>query len=348
MKLNIYQKIASTTVVAVVFLIFVGGLVRATGSGMGCPDWPKCFGEYIPPTSVEQLPADYKSHYVEQRVEKNARIVKMLNGLGFTELAHTIENDPNVHREEEFNAIKTWIEYLNRLVGVVIGFLVLGTFFSSLKYWKTQKSITIVSFLALFLTVFQAWIGSVVVSTNLLPGTITLHMVLALVIVNVLIYGVFKASKQSIHIDMEGVIRTKLFWSGVVLMVFTTIQLVLGTQVREVIDLLKGAADLTARSGWIDEAGTTFLIHRSFSWMVLFAGIYAGFIVVKNQISGLVKKLVYANLGLIIAQILIGVILEYFHLPPPFQVLHLVGIAIMVSVQFTLLLVLKMKPKADA
>ena len=128
MNLNTYQKVAILTVVATLFLILVGGLVRATGAGMGCPDWPKCFGQFIPPTHVSQLPADYKQVYVEQRLEKNAKIVSFLNSLGFVDLASNIENDPNVGKEEEFSAIKTWIEYINRLIGAIIGLLVLTTF----------------------------------------------------------------------------------------------------------------------------------------------------------------------------------------------------------------------------
>jgi cytochrome c oxidase assembly protein subunit 15 len=325
----------------------VGGLVRATGSGMGCPDWPKCFGEFIPPTSAEQLPADYKTQYVQQRIEKNERIVKMLNGMGFIELADRIKNDPNVLREEEFNAVKTWTEYINRLVGASIGVLVLATFITSFKYRKSQKSIVIVSGTALILTLFQAWIGSVVVSTNLLPGTITLHMVLALVIVNVLIYGAFKASADFIHINMDERLRKKLYLGGLLVLGLTIIQLVLGTQVREVIDVLKGAEDLTARSTWIEEIGRSFTIHRSFSWLVMIAGLYLGYLVVKNDTDPLIAKLVHANFGLIILQITAGVILEYFHMPPAFQVIHLVGIAVMVSVQFLLLLVLKMRTNLD-
>src|ERR1700739_1057884 len=115
---NRFQKTNLITIILLFILILAGGVVRSTGSGMGCPDWPKCFGCVVPPTNISQLPKDYKKKYVAERQAKNIRFAKELDKLALSDMATRLRQDKTILVPEEFNAAKTWTEYINRLVGV--------------------------------------------------------------------------------------------------------------------------------------------------------------------------------------------------------------------------------------
>lgn len=307
MNVNTYQKVALTTVFATIFLIFVGGLVRASGSGLGCPDWPTCFGTWIPPTSAADLPAGFDA--------------------------------------SQFNVFKTWTEYVNRLVGVIIGLLITATFVLSFRYRKSKPAVVISSGAAFVLVLFQGWLGGRVVATGLDEWLITLHMFLAMIILLLLIYAVFKASTEyfEVHIDS----KTKKWLLGIssLLILVTFVQLVIGTQVREAVDVLKNMIDSPPRELWISKIGLIDEIHRSFSWIVLIAGAIVFYLTRWHTESSKISKIGSAIFGCILLQIITGVGLYYLGLPPVYQVIHLTGIAFLISVEFLLLLMLITKEK---
>jgi len=318
MKLNFYQKTAISTVGATLFLIMVGGIVRASGAGLGCPDWPKCYGLWIPPMQVSDVPDGF-------------------------DLA-------------SFNALKTWTEYINRLIGVLVGFFITANFLSSIRYRKTKPSVTISSFTALVLVLFQAWLGGQVVRSGLSTGIITLHMLLAMIIVGVLLFASFKSKEEFVLIRLHASQKRQFLNYGIALGILVIIQMILGTQVREGVDTIKDVLLAPNRSLWIEELGLVYKVHRSFSWVLLLTTIAFSyrFFTYYSALSSTERKenrlFIVLSVAIpigIVSQILVGVGLQWLHMPGLLQVLHLIGVALLLSVLFIYILILTQRTTAS-
>jgi cytochrome c oxidase assembly protein subunit 15 len=343
------------TVSSIYLLILVGGVVRATGSGMGCPDWPKCFGQWIPPTQASQLPANYKEVYTAQRVAKNQKLARTLASMGFQQVAGNIFAHPTQYIETDFNATKTWIEYLNRLLGALIGIFV---FVTAIVAWPYRKSDPPVLWLAVgswLLTGVQGWLGSLVVSTNLLPIMVTIHMGLALLIVALLLYAAHRARWERADAAQERMLveaatlndidegtasTTGLRWLlwGAILLTFA--QIVLGTQVREQVDMVASAAGYADRSLWIDRLGSVFETHRTVSALVVLVNVFVGYQVWQLVVPGL-RRLVVATGVILGLEMAAGITLAYFALPAFVQPIHLTLATLLFGAQFLTLLALR-------
>ena len=339
---------------SIYLLILVGGIVRATGSGMGCPDWPKCFGQWVPPTSSSQLPADYKQIYTAQRVTKNQKLARTLAGLGFGQVAGEIFAHPTQYIETDFNATKTWIEYLNRLLGALIGIFVFVTAAVSLPYWRRDRPIVWLAVASWLLIGVQGWLGSLVVSTNLLPVMVTIHMGLALVIVALLLYAAHRARWSSVEnalaepLELEALSDPAseqatfiglrwLLW-GVLLLTF--VQIILGTQVREAIDRIASETSYTHRDTWVGMLGGIFEAHRTLSAIVVLANVYIGYQLWQLAIPALQQLLVATGvvLGL---EMVAGITLASLALPAFVQPVHLTLATLLFGTQFLTLLALR-------
>ncbi|WP_293298489.1 COX15/CtaA family protein [Pedobacter sp. UBA4863] len=336
---NRFIRINLIAIIATLVVILAGGVVRSTGSGMGCPDWPKCFDQYIPPTSAAQLPADYESKYIEGRKKKNENFAKYLESMGKHELADSLRKDKSILEHEEFNAAKTWTEYVNRLTGAALGILLLLTAIYSFAYKQKAKRIIVLSFLNIGVTFYQAWLGSIVVSTNLTQWVVTIHMLLALVILAILIYT-YNYAKQLYK--EPTVIMYRVAWLKGFLfftIAISILQIVIGTEVREAIDMIAKSLQYNGRNTWVSKVGDMFVYHRDMAIIVAISN----FIVYKmviDRFSGKALPLIMANYLMIVlvVQVLSGLLLSYLGMPPYAQAIHILFSMIMFSVQYYLYL----------
>ncbi|WP_345221545.1 COX15/CtaA family protein [Hymenobacter koreensis] len=336
-----FRFTATLTIVAVYLLILVGGIVRSTGSGMGCPDWPKCFGQWVPPTEASQLPADYKEVYTAQRVAKNQRVAVTLQKLGFTQVARELFAHPTQYIETDFNATKTWIEYLNRVLGALIGVFIFATVVTSWPFLKRDPVVFWATFLSFITVGIQGWLGSLVVSTNLLPELVTIHMALALVLVALLIWALVRTDKDAVGegASQRSMQPSQVRLSGLlaVLAVLSFGQIILGTQVREQIDVVAFGMNYLNREQWIAELGNSFKVHRTFSALLLIGNAYACYQLFKTN-NPMLQQLAGATMLVIGLEILAGITLAYWAMPAAVQPIHLTLGTLLFGVQFLALI----------
>ncbi|MBP2830590.1 COX15/CtaA family protein [Aquimarina sp. U1-2] len=335
-----FRPLVITSIILIYLIIIAGAVVRMTGSGMGCPDWPKCFGYYIPPTSASQIVWQPNFEYekgVIVIVDEALKIASKKFTSGTTFTANNWE-DYTKHDYAVFNVWHTWIEYINRLVTVLSCIPILLMFIISLYYWKINKRIPIFATLTVIAMAFQAWLGKVVVDSNLLPFRITIHMVMAFVILAILLYILFQTKEKLTTTKFPNTFKAVLLFS----VLLTLIQVALGTQVRQYVDEQIKYLGASAKSEWLNPPTLTFYIHRSFSVIIVLINLWL-FLRNRRLQLGLTKlNWVLLCIGL---EALTGILMYYFDFPFLSQPLHLVLASLLFGIQFFILLeVFKTKP----
>jgi len=321
---NSFIKSVKVSLIIVYLVITAGAIVRMTGSGMGCPDWPKCFGYWIPPTERFQL--DWKSNQLYSKgqviiLDEELRVAK-------SNFNSTLDYNPKnwefytQHDYALFNPYHTWIEYINRLLGALAGLAVLVMTVLSFLLKKKKKIIPIISFFILMAMVFQAWLGKIVVDSNLLPYRITIHMFMALLIVFGLIILLFMSRRKIRPIPASRLMKIFALSAAAL----TLFQIGLGTQVRQFVDL---KMDLKV-SQWLDPAPLKFYFHRSLSLVVLAVHLTLFWMLHKININ---LRVFNQILGLIGLEIFTGILMFYLDFPISSQPLHLIIAALLFGAQ---------------
>ena len=285
-----FHKVVTLTFWATLGLVVAGGLVRATGAGLGCPDWPTCWGCWLPPTELSDIPSQLDEAgepYYLDKLDRRQYLSK-------------------------FDSTKMWIEYMNRVLGVLIGIFIIATFVASFPLRKSQPRLFYGSLIALLMVIFQGWLGSIVVESELMPGMITLHMLLAMILLSLLISLQAWSSPDSKGVIIPG---TRILYGLIIL------QVILGTQVREKVDEFTKDDQGIVRGEWLDHAGLVDHLHRPLSLLVFGVSLFIWFQAKKKKAPTQMPVWILAGVG---GQILLGIILAYAGLPPWSQTAHLV------------------------
>ena len=318
MRLTTFQRLALWTTAATYFLILVGGLVRASGAGLGCPDWPRCFGSWIPPASAADLPAQFDV--------------------------------------SQFNPTLMWTEYLNRLLGVTVGFLILATTISAWRNHRHEPRIAWTTTIALLLTGFQGWLGGRVVAHDLAAWIVTVHMIVALIIVQLLLYATVEAfgkvegrpfDKPEVGpSEVEGRWPKAEGVATIALILLTLVQIAFGTQVRGAIDTALDAG--VARELALGTVGRIDFLHRDLAFAVLAGSAALTFWLLFRRAASSLVRWSLVVLGLAILQVLLGVVMAYGSLLPAAQVGHLTIASLLLGAETVVFLLSRRPPSGSA
>ena len=312
-----FRRLGVLTITAIYLVILAGSIVRASGAGMGCPDWPTCFGQWIPPTHEAQLPADYHAVYAARG-----------------------------YANTDFNPVKTWTEYVNRLLGASAGVLIFLTLLRSRQFLHSDPAIFWLSLSVFLLIGFQGWLGSAVVASNLRPAMITAHMVTAFFIVCLLIYAIARSQQQRLGSIDARRLPERFKPVLVAAMAMTLVQIAMGTQIRESVDLISLAFNQADRHLWRSDFPIIFYVHRSFSALILLTNLWLAWKIIHNlERDSLFYKFGWVLGGLVLTAIMTGVTLDRLGFPAFVQPIHLLAANLIFGSQFFLLMIYRYSEK---
>lgn len=309
---ELLHRVSIVALGSILLLVFVGAIVRATGSGLGCPDWPRCWGCLIPPTSEDQID-------VSKLDMERFRMHAVRHGI-----------DPESITEDtilaSFDPVRTWIEFVNRLTSLPLGFATLALFVLSFFAKEKRGLIVTLAGLSLLDVLFNGWMGAMVVRSGLKPGIISLHMGLAFLLICLLVTVVWltQPEEKRPRADRYGGRTGWLLWMSVLFFVSLFVEGILGSQLREQTDELALKSSDLSRRDWVGVLSGTmiFLVHRTFSWALLLLSVLVFWQTRRSDQEVRQARLPAMQLVIVVVMMLMGIVLGHVGVFRVVQVLH--------------------------
>ena len=289
-----FYKTSIITVIILYILVLVGGFVRVTESGDDCPDWPKCYGSWIPPFSIEDIPDEF-----------------------------------NPSQDKVYGS---WVEYFNRLVGVVLGISMLFTFYKSIYVFKIDKIIFYGSLSSLLLVIVAGWFGGQIAQNidgiNIMhQHSVSIHLYIAILTIISLVYTTNRAflllypncEKKTNYSDES----VYIFFAILVLNLLLVFS---GSFIRTFIDddLIKELPYFLRMEHYVYKTGFIKFIHPILGFSMLsLLGVLWNHIMNLSDSSNILKMLVRVLLILIGLQVVIGEGLRFNFIHESFRLYHL-------------------------
>jgi len=313
MSNKLFFRVSLGACILALFVIVLGAYVRLSDAGLGCPDWPGCYGQITAPDDAEEI--------------SKARLIY-----------------PN----SSIDSSKAWKEMLHRYFASILGLLILIMAFIAWKQRKQKTQALYLPLLLVVLVIFQGLLGMWTVTLLLKPVVVTLHLLTGLLTLSLLFWLVLTQGKAwKNRTDTNNNRPSHARWAQIALVVLA-IQIFLGGWTSTNYAAFYCTDFPTCQGQWIPEtdfseafaffsetgvnyeggvlsnrAGVTVhFMHRvgALITFIILAGL-AIYLLIKSEDS-LVKKTSVTILLLLVAQVALGIANVLLLLPIALAVSH--------------------------
>lgn len=316
-----YRKLVFMTWFLTLDLIMFGAFVRLTDSGLGCPDWPGCYGHVTP-------------------IGATSHIESALKAMPYGAVSFS----------------KAWIEMIHRYAGSILGLLIIAIVAMAWRYRRQLGNTPYLATMALLAVCVQGAFGAWTVTHRLMPIIVTTHLLLGM---SLLALMTWLAAREKSHLPVRPEMGRALPWMGAGLALLF-MQIALGGWVstnyaalacmdfptchgqwlpsmdfRDGYSLIR-ALGMLPSGAMISQAALTAIhwTHRNFAFIVF---IYLGIMGFGLRRDPGLRGPATLLLALLLAQLCTGLTTIFFHWPLAVAVLHNGGAAGLVLTTVTLL-----------
>ena len=157
MNNTLFYKISLSACILAFLVIVLGAYVRLSDAGLGCPDWPGCYGQITAPDEAEEI--------------TRAQVAYSINHI---------------------DSGKAWKEMIHRYFAATLGLLILVMAYIAWRNRTNQQQPVLLPILLVALVIFQGLLGMWTVTLLLKPSIVTLHLLTGLLTLSLLFWLVLK------------------------------------------------------------------------------------------------------------------------------------------------------------